>query len=102
MVLDRGKLGLAIAGGVLALVLLAGALGYASDYGVEATITEKGQDGGGYYVIATTEIGGLDTQRYLGQTQWALIQEGHFVVYHVRSGTIEVYTSEGGSLLYRG
>lgn len=91
-----------IGGGVLALVLLVGAIAYAADYGVEATITEKGQDSDGYYVVATTHIGGIDVKRHLSYTEWLGVQEGYFVIHHINSGTVEVYTSEGGTLVWSG
>lgn len=95
------RIGVGLAG-LLAVLVLVGGLAYAADYGVEAKITDKGQDAQGRYVIATTEIGGYDVKRYLPATQWSAVQEGYFVIYHIRSGETEVYTSEGGTLIYRG
>jgi len=86
----------AIAGALAAIALLF----YAADYGLEATITSKGNDGGGRFVIATTDIGSIDSKHYLPLVQWTTIQPGNYVVYHVRSGGIEVYSEEGGKQLW--
>lgn len=102
MVSKRVGIGAAIAGGLLLLLILSGAIAYGSDYGVEGTITDKGRDAEGCFVIVTTKIGGVDVQRHLSCMKAAFVQRGFFVVYHVQSGTTEVYTSEGGDLVYRG
>lgn len=91
-----------VVGGLLLLILLIGAGAYATDYGVEATVTDKGQDSEGCFLIVTTEMGGFDVKRHLSCTKSSAVQRGYFVVYHIRSGTTKVYTSEGGSLIYKG
>lgn len=102
MVSDQAKRIGAVVGGILAFLLLVGLIAYAADYGVEATVTEKGRDSEGRYIVATTEIGGFDVKRYLPADQWFAVQEGFFVVYHIQSGATEVYTSEDGRLIWRG
>lgn len=95
------KIALAVGGLVLALLLLALAL-YAMDYGMGATVTDKGQDSQGRYIVLTTDLLGIEVTRYLPATQWAAVQEGFYVVYHVKSGHTEVYASEGGRLIWEG
>jgi hypothetical protein len=98
MALRRALLAVLVLG--VLVVALVGAL-YASDYGVGATITSKGQDGGGPYVVATTKLGGFQVKRNLPAQEWAAVQPGNFVVYHIASGRVELYDHEGGTMLYR-
>lgn len=93
---------LGVLGGLLLAVALLGVFAYASDVGVEATVTEKGSDNQGRYVVAVTGLGGFEVKRYLPAHEWLLVQTGNHVVYHVNSGVTEVYTSEGGTLIWRG
>ena len=86
---------------VLVLVAIVAVL-FISDYGVEATITSKGQDSQGSFIVATTKIGGLGLRQDLPPQQWFLVQVGNFVVYHIGSGNLQVYQREGGQLLYSG
>jgi hypothetical protein len=86
--------GALVVAGLAGLVLTGGA--------VEATITEKGSDEYGPYVVATTDVGGLEFQRYIPGQEWALVQEGNHVVYHLITGETEIYSWEGGWLLWRG
>lgn len=91
---------------VLVVVLVGlGAAGLAVSYasgGVKATVTDKGQDDNGRYVVVTTDTGGLEFQRYLPLHDWIHVEKGHHVVYHAHSGVTEIYTWEGGPLIWRG
>ena len=89
--------------GIVAALVMLGALGaylYFTDYGVEATITDKGSDDKGDWVEATTVIGGfktkqyLDTSGYQGAFAWNAVQEGNFVVYNIQSGRLRMWQSE--------
>ncbi|MCA1812435.1 MAG: hypothetical protein LC624_00615 [Halobacteriales archaeon] len=95
-----GRILLGLAAVALLLVLLAAGL-YATDYGVGATITQKGNDSSGYYIVAHTQFG-LDVKKPLPLEQWVALSVGNFVVYHVQSGHTKVYDREGGALLYSG
>lgn len=92
--------------GIIAFIVstaaLIGAIAYVIDAPVEATVTEKGTDDNGRYIIATTHIGNYDVKRYLPVHEWIAIQPGNHVVYHIQSGMTEVYTRQGGTLLWRG
>lgn len=70
--------------------------------GIDGTVTGKAQDGQGTYVVATTEVGGLEFQRYVPTEEWTVVQEGDAVVYDVLSGETSIYTWERGSLIWRG
>lgn len=86
-----------------ALILLAAGLSaylYLTDYGVEATVTEKGQDEESRYIELTTRLGGLSLRHDVPPEQWTTIQAGNFVVYHINTQRVLVYTSENGSLIY--
>ncbi len=83
------------------ITLIAG-VAYLTDAPVEATITEKGSNDEGRYVVATTHIGGLEIIRYLPAHEWAIIQPGNHLVYHIQSGTLKIYTTEGGMLIWSG
>lgn len=87
---------------VLSAVILVGGLAYVMDAPVEATVTDKGTDEGGRYIVATTHIGNYDVKRYLPVHEWLVIQPGNHVVHHLQSGVTEVYSREGGTLLWRG
>lgn len=91
-----------VIGSLLLVLVLAGVWAYASDVGIEATVTDKGTDSEGRYVVARTDIGGLEVKRYLPLHEWLVIQEGNHVVYHVNSGVTEIYTRQGGTLIWRG
>lgn len=91
-----------VAGGVVAFILILVAGAWLVDYGVEGTVTDKGRTQQGCFVEVTTDIGWVPIERSLACTKVSLVQRGHFVVYHLRSGTTEVYTKDGGQLIYRG
>ncbi|MDD5502056.1 MAG: hypothetical protein PHH26_01175 [Candidatus Thermoplasmatota archaeon] len=89
-----------------ALIILAVALAalggfaaylYFTDYSAEATITGKGQDEKGYWVEATTRIGGFKIKQYLdtsttpGMLSWYAVQNGNFIVYNIHSGHLRLW-----------
>jgi hypothetical protein len=89
----------------LAVVLLIlGGLGllYATDYGLEATVTQKGSDDRGHFIVATTKLLGVQVRRDVPVNQWLGLSVGNFLVYHIQSGHVTVYDREGGSVLYQG
>jgi len=90
-----------IVGVVVLALLLIGVLLYATDYGVEATVTDKGHDTE-YYFIASTKLGGFPVKHPLPVDQWNAVNKGNFIVYHIASGHYELYQREGGPMLYRG
>lgn len=91
-----------VAGGIVAFVVILVVGAWLVDYGVEGTVTDKGRTPDGCFVEVTTDLGGLPVERPLSCSKVSLVQRGHFVVYHLRSGTTEVYTSEDGRLIYKG
>lgn len=85
---------------VVVLVLVAG-LAYASDYGVGGTVEKKGQNAqtGAYYVNLGLDLG-PSVKRELEQVQWNCLEEGNYVVYHLRSGHTLIYEKKGGRKLF--
>ncbi|MEK6984775.1 MAG: hypothetical protein AABX89_00105 [Candidatus Thermoplasmatota archaeon] len=102
-----GLIGL-IVGGLLVLLVVAGAALYASDYAIEATVVEKscvprsvfnaGQSGS---VTVETKLFGI---RYsmpdVDASTCAAVQSGNFVLFRVRSQQTTLYESEGGDCIY--
>lgn len=93
------KLVLRLAVLLVALVVVAGGLAYATDYGVEATVKEKR--------CVEKEVDVQAKALPLSHTATAIpadvcaaLQPGNFVVYHIRSGRTILYQSEGGLCLY--
>ncbi len=89
--------------GVVAAIVLLGIVVYATDYGVEAKITDKGSDDKGNWVQATTAIGGLkikqylDTDSFTGAMSFSIVHagdDGNFIVYNIRTGHLRVWTNE--------
>jgi hypothetical protein len=70
--------------------------------GVQAEVTDKATDERGSYVVATTDVGGLEFQRYIPADSWGAVQEGDDVVYHLHTGETEIRTWERGFLIWRG
>lgn len=91
-----------VAGGIVAFVVILLVGAWLVDYGVEGTVTDKGRTPQGCFVEFTTDIGGVAVERPLSCSKVSVVQRGYFVVYHLRSGTTEVYTSDDGRLIYRG
>lgn len=87
-------------GGIVALALVGALLLYAWDYGVGATVVDKGVDQEGHFIVFETDAGGLTVKHYLPLEQWASLNVGNHVIYHVQTGRVQVYTAPGGVLLY--
>lgn len=100
MVSDTARTVGGIVGAVIALLLLVGLLAYATDYGMGATIVDKGRDSQGTFVVAETAIGGIKITRHVSGLQATAVQEGNYLIYHIRSGCMELYNREGGSRIY--
>lgn len=73
---------------------------YLTDYGVEATVIGKGEDDNGAYIDLETALVPYEVRHHLPRDQWLLINEGNFVVYHINTGHVLVYSSQGGELVY--
>lgn len=93
----RAGFALVVAAGVGTVLALS-----AAGAGIDGTVTGKAADGNGLYVTVTTDIGGLQFERYLPTPAWTVVQEGDEVVYHVHDGETEIFTWERGDLIWRG
>lgn len=70
--------------------------------GIDAEVAEKATDANGAYVVARTDVGGFEFQRYLPTQEWMVVQEGDEVVYQLHNGETAIYTWERGDLIWRG
>lgn len=85
------------------LAVLAGSFGvfaYATDYGVEASVTKRECSLAPPKVTVTTKALSIVHAVEVTSTQCAIIREGNFVVYHIRSERTIVYEEEGGRCIY--
>jgi hypothetical protein len=88
--------GLFKAVGFVVLVLVGlGAYLYFTDYAVEATITDKGSDAGGDYVVVTPELAPYDIRQEVEPEAVQFVCEGYRVTYRIQSGVTHVYDREG-------
>lgn len=92
---------------VTVVALLLGILGlaYAADYTVEATVTDKrcfgAFSGTPNSVTVQTKILAIEyTLTDLPDHQCALVNEGNYVQYRLRSSRTSIYEYEGGSCIY--
>lgn len=93
--------------GLVALVVLLGGVGaiaYAADAPVEATIIEKdcpgALRGGPGEVTVKTKLFGIEHSLDVPRDQCLAVQEGNFARYHVRSQRTELYDKEGGRCIF--
>ena len=90
---------LAIVGGLLGIVLVGGAILYATDYKVDATVQETRCDL--LQVKVQTKLFGLDhTVKDVPLDQCNVLEPGNFVEYRIRSQRTTLYDREGGQCLY--
>lgn len=98
-----GLVGKIIGAVVLLLILLGVGAGfaYATDYGLEATVTEKDCVADPEPTVRVkTRVGGIGHTVEVPSEQCATIQPGNFVVYHLRSSRTIIYEAEGGPCIY--
>lgn len=78
---------------VLALVGLAAFL-YFTDYAAEGSITEKGRDEGGDYVVIRPKLVPYDYRQPLDASAAAFVCEGYQVTYRVQSEHYQVFDQQ--------
>lgn len=89
----------AIVGGLLGAALVAGAVLYAIDFQVDATVQETDCDL--LQVKVQTKLFGIDhTVTDLPADQCRAISPGNFVEYRLRTQRTTLYETEGGDCLY--
>lgn len=84
---------------IVALVVLAviglGAFLYFTDYGAEATITEKGRDAEGDYVVLKPRLIPYEVKQRLDGQSAQFVCEGYGVTYHIQTEKYQVRDGEG-------
>lgn len=84
---------------IVALILLAlvglSAFLWFTDHEAQATITEKGRDGGGDYVVIRPKLIPYDYKQPLDASSAAFVCEGYDVTYALQSGHYKVMDEEG-------
>ncbi len=85
--------------GVLVIVLGGtGGILYAIDYGMKATVTDKGTDADGQWIELTLKYVGVKHKQYLegwgGGVGYSVVQIDNFLIYNVKSGEIRIWTNE--------
>jgi len=90
---------------LVALAVVGGALAWMADYGVEATVTRTdcvpsfGGDAASTVSVQANLVPlGADVK--LPYQQCVALQNGNFVIYHVRSGRTSLYQRQGGPCIY--
>lgn len=83
---------------LLALVGLAAYLWF-TDYDAQATITDKGQDENGPFVVITPKLLSYDVKKTLTSDQANFVCVGYTVSYRIQSGAFQVF-AEDGTLVY--
>lgn len=89
------KLISSIVGLLLLAVIGLGAFLWFTDYEAEATITEKGRDSTGDYVVIRPKIVPYDYRQALDADAAAFVCEGYGVTYRIQSGHYTVRDTEG-------
>jgi cytochrome c-type biogenesis protein CcmE len=99
-----------IVGKILGLLLLVAVLLvstvvflYATDYAVEATVTDKNCQSQPATVTVQTKFGGLVETVPVTATECFVIQKGNFVEYHIQSKRTVIYERDpatGGRCVY--
>ena len=85
----------------LGALVVAGAMMYAADYGLEATVQETRCLMSGSEVDVKTKVFGIDhTVTGISPQACRLLQPGNFVEYHMRSQRTVLYQVEGGPCLW--
>lgn len=83
---------------VLAVVGIAAYLWF-TDYEAQATITGKGEDSNGPYVVITPKLFPRDIQQTVTSDQASFICVGYKVTYRIQTGHYQVF-AEDGTLVY--
>lgn len=94
-----GKI-VAVAVGLLLLLVVVGVALFASDYGAEATVTGKNCQANPPTVDVETKLFGVDRTVEVAKQQCFIIEKGNFVVYRIRTGQTTIYEAEGGKCIY--
>lgn len=82
--------------GFLVLVLIGlGAYLYFTDYEVQATVTETGQDESGNYVIVTPDLAPYAIRQDVEPEAAAFVCTGYKVTYRLQSHFTQVFDREG-------
>lgn len=88
---------------VVALVVLAvvglGAYLYFTDYEAKASVTEKGRDGGGDYVVVTPSLFPYDHKKYLSSDEAQFVCKGYEVTFRLQTQHFRVF-DDRGTLVY--
>lgn len=79
---------------VLSVVAL-GAYLYFTDYEAEATVTEKGRDANGDYVVLRPKVIPRDFKHHLDGSAASFVCEGYGVTYRIQTGHYVVRDAEG-------
>ena len=91
---------LAIVGLVVVLAAI-GAIAYASDFAVEATVKERCSPLNGYAVPIQTRLFAIGyTVTGIPPHECTLVGPGNFVKYHLRSSRTSLYEREGGVCIF--
>ncbi|HVL49571.1 MAG TPA: hypothetical protein VM889_13530 [Candidatus Thermoplasmatota archaeon] len=94
------KTALSVLGGVVLILVLGGGYAWTSDYGFEATVTEKRATSDGGVIVLTPKVLPTTVEQNLAREAFCMIKVGNFVVYNIQSERVRVYESEGGRIIY--
>ena len=90
---------LGIVGGLLGLAVIGGAVLYASDYRIDATVQQTHCERG--EVEVKTKTLGIDhTVSGVPSQQCGALEAGNFVEYRVKSKRTTIFDAEGGQCIY--
>lgn len=84
-----------IVGFLILAVIGLGAFLYFTDYEVQGTITEKGQDADGAYVIIHPQLIPRDVRQPLDDNAAPFVCEGYTVTYRIQTGSYTVRDTQG-------
>lgn len=88
-----------IVGLLILAVIGLGAFLYFTDYAAEGTVTEKGRDAEGEYVVIRPKIIPRDITQHLDAQAAQFVCEGYGVTYRIQTGHYQV-TDTQGRLVY--
>lgn len=83
---------------VLAVVGL-GAYLWFTDYEAEAVVTDKGSEGGRYYIVLSPKLIPTEIRQDLDRQSWEVVCEGYQVTYRIQTQQYRVY-DRSGDLVY--
>lgn len=79
---------------VLAVVGLSAYLWF-TDYEAQATVTQKGSDAGGSYIILRPKLVPTDIRQDLDRQSWEFVCEGYGVTYRIQTERYQVRDTQG-------